>query len=129
MKTFVEFVTEDVQSDPLNVVVAALKRHPLATSIKIFGSAATDKERPGDIDCFLEADLDYTHPHIMQLLAVASKYYGSCDPFYYWSSQRVLFSRNDYANQWVRAKNARAIIVAGRVGIPILEFSKTWNAP
>ncbi len=110
----------------LNRLVVALKRHPLAGSIKVFGSAITDKVRPGDIDCLLEADLDYIDPQVRVLLSWATKLYGTFDPFYYWTSQRVLFARNDTANQWIRAKNARTILKAGQAGIPILDFNKTW---
>lgn len=124
----------------LDSIMDALRESPLASSIRIFGSASS-KRVPGDIDAFLEEPLDFpadkleaVHRDILAL-AVKGGYrgnYGSFDPFLL-SREGVLLTRNDgdssYNVAWKKAsrKSAEELVSAGRLGIPVLEFKRRFE--
>lgn len=112
-----------------HALVTSLKQSPLATKIKIFGSAASKKENPGDIDLFVDLRggemKDARH-----LLHLAAKFYGMLDPFVLIEirGRAQLITRNDEANGWQIARNTKALLAAGQAGIPFeaVEWPKAW---
>jgi hypothetical protein len=92
--------------------------HPLRDHILVFGSAATAVVEPNDIDIFI----DYTHQvkeigGLGDLMVLARKHYGRLDPFVL--KDNTLWTRNDTASGWIKARNARGLIAACRKGIPL----------
>jgi hypothetical protein len=129
------------QLDKLDSIVATLKSSPIASSIRIFGSAVHAEHGmvPGDIDVFLEAPfhvpLEERGPAIFAILELTEgDNYGFLDAFRLVKPQwqaPVLLVRGEarVRNQWVGAnkKSADAIVEAGRAGIPILEFERRFR--
>lgn len=87
--------------------LAALK---FSENIVVFGSVAEGKELPGDVDIYL--DMDDKNPEFHNskniLLRLAKIHYGSIDPFS--TQEGKLIVRNDYASEWMYAKNSKGIL-------------------
>lgn len=93
----------------LSLVASELLDLPYADKIMVFGSYASDKEEPADIDVFLDLR---GHGQIDPgtyngLLRIAVRHYGWLDPFL--RTDAGLLVRSDEARHWVRASNAAAI--------------------
>lgn len=126
--------------EKLDRIVDGLKANPLASRIRIFGSAL-QKDVPGDIDAFYEGPSDIDKSvrdaalHAYLMLAVQGGYhgnYGYMDPFVL-GKDGILFGRNeryDSSTAWRRchAGTMRAMIAAGRAGTPVLEFQRRFAA-
>ena len=106
---------------------------PFRDRIRVFGSLAGGKTNPGDIDILV--DLGGLNPapkgtgEGMSALLELLKQYGRLDPFVYGYSRNlgkeVLWcAYGDFIRpQWTIAKNARAILKAGRAGMPLSEIN------
>lgn len=126
----------------LDRIVVALRRHPCASAIKIFGSAVNEPTSiPGDIDAFLDlreasyADTLERYTQMRRLLAIATDggyhgNYGYFDPFVFHRGRLKTRSiHEDYLNVcWIFAQNAEAITLAGRAGIPLADFTRSFVA-
>lgn len=96
---------------------------PMQGRIKVFGSSASGKDCPGDIDAYIDfsdSTDSYQHPSVIPganlLLAVARQFYGTFDPFV--RVGKILYARSDDANGWVTARQVREIRKAGEAGRP-----------
>lgn len=90
--------------------------------IKVFGSVARGKQVPGDVDLYV--DLDGLEPDAEKaltgsLMRLARKHYGMVDPFL--DKGGVLYTRNDQATGWQKAKQSSKMRAAGRSGAPFDE--------
>lgn len=111
-----------VDSNWRQIIFRKLSEHPLSRNMRVFGSAATPDADANDIDVFLDcpgpagrtAGLD-------DILELARRHYGRLDPFVL--RDGVLWTRNDDATGWVRARNAAALIAAGREGVSLDDAS------
>lgn len=100
-------------------ILTVLAQSPLASSIRIFGSAADPSRQPKDIDAFVEIDGLYDRKDVQTLLSIAYEKYGMFDPFLL--SAGVLWTRSNDATRWVKARNAHSLTSAGRTGISVDE--------
>jgi predicted nucleotidyltransferase len=125
----------------LDGIVDALRANPLASCMRVFGSAAANPDQiPGDIDIFVDFRSTDAARQIREqalsellLLAVAGGYhgnYGSFDPFVL-NRQGVLYCRNGgptrYSVGWQKAGRAQELIAAGRAGIPLPDFTRRFQ--
>ena len=60
----------------MNELVSKLMALPYADDIRVFGSAARGKDKPGDIDLFIDLRGKGKHGAWTELLALAREYYG-----------------------------------------------------
>jgi len=126
----------------LDAIIDALKQNPLAPRIRIFGSAITDKDLPGDIDAFFEGPSGLGKEQFreaitqyLRLGARGSGNYGLFDPFWLrktkllgeWKSE--LYVRNDEGTAWMYAQQQVELTKAGRAGVPVLSFDKKFSNP
>jgi predicted nucleotidyltransferase len=104
---------------------------PFRDRIRVFGSLAGGKTNPGDIDILVDLGLNPAPKGTgegMSALLELLKQYGRLDPFVYGYSRNlgkeVLWcAYGDFIRpQWTIAKNARAILKAGRAGMPLSEI-------
>jgi 8-oxo-dGTP pyrophosphatase MutT (NUDIX family) len=113
-----------------NEILEQLKALPYADKIKVFGSVVSGKHVPGDIDLVCDirgADNGRKHPAWRDLLSIASKHYGSVDPFIIADAGLVngkmtyyLWARNDYATGWIRSRNSRKMLKnMEQQGVPV----------
>ncbi len=132
-----EQVFYNSRPQPIHMVLDELRHHPFAPYLRVFGSAAKKPllKVPGDIDVFIDTALvnlpkDKFTEATRSLLQIANKHYGAFDPFILIHQKlgiiddkekvrKVLYCRNERATAWVPAKNSRALIAAGKAGIPL----------
>jgi hypothetical protein len=101
----------------LDGILLEISQMPMKGQALIFGSCATDKVNPGDVDVWLdmrELTLDEFKAckgfaSVKPLLDLARQHYGLLDPFIRFQDD-VLVVRNDEATGWTMAKNARALV-------------------
>lgn len=103
-------------SPELSTVVRELMALPYASEIHVFGSYAGTKEKPVDIDVFIDlrGQSDQRIARYNELLHVGARHYGFLDPFL--RTDAGLLVRNDTSTGWTRAKNATAIEAAMDAG-------------
>lgn len=117
----------------LDSVIANLKKSPYAPAIKIFGSAAEPNDlMPQDIDILIDSrGIDLGPDAAMQaaahVMALASNYYGFLDP-YLLAKDGKLWTRDDRAEKWIKAKNQNKILADGTHGIPLAMFDKNFTS-
>lgn len=105
----------------LAAILAALKAHPLAPYLVVFGSVARGTSGPySDLDVFLDcACREPTPSELGALLALCRRYYGSLDVFLR-TQTAGLYVRDEEATDWTRARNARSILRSvRREGVPL----------
>lgn len=110
-----------------------ISKLPSAGRIVVFGSVAKQSDNPRDIDVALILNefndfqksmrIDEHKGTAIGLLKLASQNYGWLDPFIV--TEPMLTVRNDRANGWMAAKNAKAIKASIRKdGIPLFRFMR-----
>jgi predicted nucleotidyltransferase len=110
----------DRHNASLNAILSELREVSGASQVRVFGSAAKGKQVPGDLDLYV--DLNGLEPDVEKaltgaLMSLARKHYGLVDPFL--DKKGVLYTRNDSATGWEKAKQAGKISGDGRAGITI----------
>lgn len=110
----------DAHHERLVAVVEALRGLPGSGRLKVFGSASTDKEIPGDIDVYADTS-GMTPAEIADLsrglMVIARTNYSYLDPFLLVKGK--LMCRNDEATGWATAKLAKQIARAGEAGVTL----------
>lgn len=102
-------------------ILAALKAHPLAPYLVVFGSVARGTSGPySDLDIFLDcARKEPTARELDELLRLSRIYYGSLDVFLRTQDGELLV-RDEDAIDWEQASKARSILRnIRREGIPL----------
>jgi hypothetical protein len=129
-------VTETNFNKTKNELLDKLRSRSYAEHVVVFGSTATGKEVPGDIDVFVDQSSigidEFMRSNLAgELLWFSRKYYGSFDPFVLLSqgvldgkSRTILITRNEYGNGWIKAKHSREILKGVKShGIPLLSVA------
>jgi len=92
----------------------------VAPDAVVFGSAARG-ERPNDLDVFVS--LSPGSGEAWKLLEIARRHYGWLDVFVRAPEGGRLLVRNDWASDWIVARNARSIGQAiKRDGLPLMRL-------
>lgn len=101
----------------INKLLKHLVTLEFASDIKVFGSVATGKAEPTDLDIFVDFSTMTRRQYLLSdpggarlqpLLNLAWNYYGSFDPFLRFANDDLLV-RSDDASKWIKSKNAGAI--------------------
>lgn len=126
----IEKLLEQTSNNIINSILLYLNKLEYSNNIKIFGSIAAGSKTPGDVDMFIDfSDFEYNDikNKILPLLKLAKQYYGYFDPFVLIKQQngiiddykKILIGRNDDATKWIRMKNAKELVSAGKNGISL----------
>lgn len=114
------FELADGHHDVFKSLLLRLGDTPRSDCLKIFGSFASGKALPGDIDVFVDAK-DLASDEIKELSAhlmgLAKEFHGVLDPFIL--VNQTLYCRNDGSTGWIPARNADALRRAGEQGIAL----------
>ena len=98
-------------NESIDQLLTILRKSPWAGQIRIFGSVATGKTNPNDLDVIVDmrdrSSEDFINASAW-LLSLARKFYGQFDPFIL--TRNGLLVRNPEATDWVRAKHAKKIL-------------------
>jgi predicted nucleotidyltransferase len=108
-----------------SAIFERLQASPLAPHIRVFGSAAIHGSDPKDVDIFVDFNVPSGKAEISRsgradLLKIAKDFYGHFDPYFLVGS--TLFTRNAEATGWITAKNAPALIEAGKAGVSLSDL-------
>lgn len=104
----------------LKQIVDTVSQLPFSDRVKIFGSAASGKEKPGDIDLFVDCEgmnAQDIRELSVNLIRLARQHYGMLDPFLL--IKGVLHTRADDAGGWIKSKAQSEMIKAGRSGVSL----------
>lgn len=111
----------------LSSVLEALRALPFADRIVVFGSVSSGAFLPGDLD--VSVDLASGKAGDVagiagSLLSLASRHYGYLDTFLV-DARGGLHVRNENANGWERARNAKGIKAGIKAGVRLPDLS--WS--
>lgn len=112
----------------IETVLAALRAHPLADSIVVFGSLAKGSATPGDVDAVIDLrprTFDSHDPaEVGGLIRLARANYGWFDPFIRYEDE--LLVRNAEATGWQRASYPKEILAnVDAEGVSLKKLSGT----
>jgi len=105
-----------------NTILSQLRELPFADRMKVYGTGATGKPFPGDIDVWIDfRGTGFTMEDAEHVLAMAKGYPGMFDPVL--ATDAGCFSRGDWGAEWeIIPDHGRVEEAVLADGIPLAEF-------